>query len=63
MTVHIAASREADGRARSKAYRYSGAIAQALVRNGLNPTSRGKQVLESHGQANGAVLRECTTLT
>lgn len=37
MTVHIAASREAGGRAGSKAYRYPGVIAQALVRKRLNP--------------------------
>lgn len=44
MTVHMAASREADGRGGSKAYRYPGAIAQALVRNVFSP--QGKQVWE-----------------
>lgn len=54
MTLHIAASREAGGRSGSKAYRYPGAIAQALVRKGLKPG--GKQVWESHGRLMGLAV-------
>lgn len=55
MTVHTAASREADGRAGSKAYRYPGAIAQAVVRNRLNPggSRSGRAVAKLMGLAVG----------